>query len=1006
MKRSIFFLLCASIGIVATAQTFNKERLIDECQRLYSDGEFATALSLLEKLDTVKMDKEERQEAELLIALTTYENNAIAGQELMFDYLKKYPESTQRELLNCYIAQAYYHDGKYRKACDLFEKCNLENLTTKQRDAAKLYYALSLVNTGNEGIGESMLNGLISSDYYSTDARFHLAVIKYNRDELFAAQVDLEECENRKDKHYTEKLEYYSVGINIKEGDYDEALRRANHFIDEYGTKPQGIRMHQMLGAAYFMKDDFENAAKALDIYVKEYEKEKKRPQRIARYQYGKSMYELGKHDEALKQFTICADGDDAIAQNSLLHIGLIHLEKGNTKDARLTLGGAANMKNDERVREEALYNYAMCIHETNYSPFGENVKTFEQFLNDYPNSQYADKVSEILVEEYTKTHDYEIALQSINKIKNPSAKILEAKMKILYQKGIQEFVNGDMDEAINYLDQALELGENNKGTDDSVQSWMGEAQFWKGEALYRKGKMGDARNCYGKALGIDEKGNLKAYYCIGYTHFKEEDYDKARRQFDKFAQVASTEGYDLLADTYSRIADCYFYQKDYTKAEENYNKSINSDKLGDISYPLYRQAQIMGLKNNKDKCIAALEELIEKHPNSQHTKQAMYELGRVYIKDEQYDKAINTYNKLIEKFPDSDIARRASTERAMIYNTIGDSKNAIKAYKDIIKLYPNSEEALVAAQDYKNISVDLGIVDEYAEYMSDKGNVMKVNSSEIDTLAYTAAEKVYRRGDLNNAMTAFDNYLKSHPNGAFRGNSYYYKGLISYNQGNKEEALNCFEHVYNLPNNKHCEDAMMLAAEIYYSKMEFDKSMPLDKKIAEQSKKSERRNKALTRVILAAFKLQKYDEVIEYATTIEKDSNFSPEFKREAMLYRAKAYLALKDNDKAIDELDKLAENTRTKEGAEAKYLVAQLLFDEENYEYCEDEINEFIEMSTPHVYWMARSFILLADLYTVQEKTMEAKQYLLSLQNNYEGEDDIASMIEDRLSKLSNKN
>ena len=111
-------------------------------------------------------------------------------------------------------------------------------------------------------------------------------------------------------------------------------------------------------------------------------------------------------------------------------------------------------------------------------------------------------------------------------------------------------------------------------------------------------------------------------------------------------------------------------------------------------------------------------------------------------------------------------------------------------------------------------------------------------------------------------------------------------------------------------------------------------------------------------------------------------------------------------NNDNAIDDLDRLAEDTRTKEGAEAKYLVAQLLFDEQSYDYCEDEINEFIEMSTPHTYWMARSFILLADLYSAQGKAMEAKQYLLSLQNNYEGEDDIAEMIAIRLEELSTEN
>ena len=61
---------------------------------------------------------------------------------------------------------------------------------------------------------------------------------------------------------------------------------------------------------------------------------------------------------------------------------------------------------------------------------------------------------------------------------------------------------------------------------------------------------------------------------------------------------------------------------------------------------------------------------------------------------------------------------------------------------------------------------------------------------------------------------------------------------------------------------------------------------------------------------------------------------------------------------------------------------------------------------MITPHTYRMARSFILLSDLYSTQGKSMEAKQYLLSLQNNYDGDDDIAGMIDERLKKLSTEN
>jgi hypothetical protein len=39
-------------------------------------------------------------------------------------------------------------------------------------------------------------------------------------------------------------------------------------------------------------------------------------------------------------------------------------------------------------------------------------------------------------------------------------------------------------------------------------------------------------------------------------------------------------------------------------------------------------------------------------------------------------------------------------------------------------------------------------------------------------------------------------------------------------------------------------------------------------------------------------------------------------------------------------------------------------------------------------------------------QGRNMEAKQYLLTLQNNYSGNDDIASLIKERLQKLTTDN
>ena len=993
MRKSIVLLLCASMGFMATAQTDNKERLIDECQRLYSDGEYSTALTVLKGIDANSLAGEEKQEYELLKALTVYENNVLEGRALMFQYLADYPESAKRELLYNYIAQSYYHTGNYDQACNWFGQCDIKRLTPRQREKATLYYALSLLNSGNEGAAENLLMNLsLTSKRHKDDATFYLAVINYNRGKLDEAYESFKSLELA--KKYSDEVPYYLAGIFLKTGEAERAASLAKRFINDNKNNVQGYRMHQMLGAAEFMQGDYKEAAEALTTYVQNYPT----PQRVALYQLGTSLYATGEYNKALEILVTCIEQEDAIAQSALLHIGLIHLEQGNSNSARLALEQASTMTFDNAVREEALYNYALCIHQTRYSPFAESVKTFEQFLNDYPKSKHADKVGEYLIEVYNNTRNYNVALQSINKIKNPSAKILEAKQNILYRLGVQEFINGNMDGAIDYMDSSLKLAQYNAETQSN-------ALFWKGEALFRKGDMAGARRSYGQSLNAEAGANPLATYGIGYTYFNEGRYNEACNRFELFLKSADKNDKETISDTYNRIADCYFYQRQFGLAGDYYSKAANTyNKNAD--YSLYRFAQIQSLRDNRDESLNTLKKLVNKFPSSPYTEQALYEMGRNYIKQEKYNEAIRAYDKLITDFPNSSISRRALAERAMIYNSMGDRENAIAAFKDIIAKYPQSEEAQVAMQDLKSIYVEMGRVDLFAEFAAGTEGLQPVESSEIDTLTYLAAEKAYGRGELNEAKRAFDNYLQEFATGAFRLNSYYYKGVICYNQGEMDEAVENFAKVLEFPSSQYHEEAMTVAASIYYDNRAYDNASKLYKQLAAQSGNEERQKTALTRVLHIAIEQENYDDIILYATKIENLANASPEQKREAAFSRAKAFLAQNEFDRAFEDLDQLAADTRTKEGAEAKFLVAQILFNDGSYDFCEDEINEFIEMSTPHTYWMARSFILLADLYSIQGKTLEAKQYLLSLQNNYDGDDDIAGMITERLNKLSTEN
>ena len=79
---------------------------------------------------------------------------------------------------------------------------------------------------------------------------------------------------------------------------------------------------------------------------------------------------------------------------------------------------------------------------------------------------------------------------------------------------------------------------------------------------------------------------------------------------------------------------------------------------------------------------------------------------------------------------------------------------------------------------------------------------------------------------------------------------------------------------------------------------------------------------------------------------------------------------------------------------------MIGIIDYDAGNLKTCEKTLNTCIDDGTPHQSWLAKAFILLADVYHKQGNDFEAREYLESLKSNYPGkEQDIFDDIEQRL-------
>ena len=923
-----------------------------------------------------------------------YELKSGNSIELLEAYLKQYPDSRHANRVESMMASVYFEEGKYQEAIALYRSCDLDALADKERDEAALKLATSYLKVGN--LEEAKVWFALLKDMSKThqaDAVYNLGYIDYVEGRYDAALKAFTSLKN--DDVYDSLVPYYIGEIHLLRGEYKQADEVASDYLRHFAGHKDEAEMQRIQGEARYGLQDYLNAVSSLEAYVNAVET----PQRKAMYELGMGYYHTGAYSKATEMLGRTTMAQDALAQNANLHMGLAYLQLKDRNQARMAFEQASIGDYDKAVKEQALYNYALCIHETSYSPFAESVIVFERFLNEFPDSRYRERVNDYLVETYMNTRSYDAALKSIAKISKPGPRIMEAKQKILFRLGTQEFANARFADALQYFNRSLEIGQYNTAT-------QADAYYWRGEANYRLEKYQQAGKDLRRYLELAKDKRSQEYglalYNLGYADFKQQHYSSALNWFSRFVNEGTKDNKQVLADAYNRMGDCNFYARKFDDARRSYDKAEQMDpSLGD--YSLYQEGFVKGLQKDYNGKIQSLNQLITNYPQSQYIDDALYEQGRAFVQLEDNANAIERFQLLVKNFPQSNMARRASNEIGLLYYQDDKYPEAITAYKEVIKNYPGSEEARLAQRDLKSIYIDLNKVDEYADFASTIPGGANFDVNERDSLTYVAAERVYMRGENAEARNSFVKYLQTFPEGAFSLNANYYIGLIDYNQKNYESASAHLNKVLEYPDNKYSEEAMMMSAEMAYLAKDYGKSLDLYKLLKDRASTPERRELAATGMLRSAAMANNDEEVILAATAVLADAKVAPELENEARHYRAQSLVKVNQVQHAVADWKALAQDTRNVYGAEAKYRLAQYLFDTGKTADAEKEVLNYLEVSTPHTYWLARSFVLLSDIYAKLDRKLEARQYLLSLKQNYQANDDIAGMIESRLEKLN---
>lgn len=1002
-------LLAGSLWAQQSVLDTHPKHLFETGQSLFAAKNYPAASRYLENaLESGAFAGTETERlAHNYVALSAFYQQKDDAAHLLEAYAEEYPYASNIEQVQLYIGILELEAGKYKPAMNRFEKIRISDLDASDAQALQYYRGVAYskqkkYDKAAYELGLLLKNG---AGNYQVPATYYYGYAHYQLGNYSEALSSLKKVEN--EPQFKQHAPFLVCQLYFLQDNCEKATEYGQKLltVKAVGTKSekqmiesQKAEVMRIMGTCAFKAGNYQEAVNQLEAY----QKQAKRISREDWYLLGMGYYKLEKYSNAITALSKTTSKKvDQLTQNAYYHIALCNLKLADKANARMAFEQASRSDFDKTIQEDALYNYALVTYEMSYQPFNESIVAFERFLKEFPNSQYKDKVHEYMVNAYLTTNNYADAYESIKKLNSKSVKVKEAEQRVLFGMATNAIANRKYAPATEYLETLLKQKISNADL-------KARAQFWMGECLYRSGKYDQARDYFAQYLKTttsrsQTEYNL-AYYNTAYTYFSQKQYTQSNEWFRQYVMMEKNNTV-LLIDAYNRIGDAYFQERNFERALSAYASSIEKGgTAAGVDYATYQTAFVYGLQGKYSAKITTLSGLLNDFPKSNWADDAMFEMGRSYVALKDNKQALDTFAAICTKYPkNSDVVCKSRLQMAMLQYNEGMIDESIATYKLIIAQYPNSEEASTSLSTLESMMVDHNRVDEYNQLAQKLG---KSSATQEDSLQYKAVEKIYFRDELPAAITGFEKYLNTYPTGKYRSLAAYYLANCYYRQNQNDAALSTYRQLVGDAQNPNLETTLARAASLCYDAGKYPEAATYFEQLSGIGN-AEHKQAAALGLLRCWNLLNQYDKTIQAANDLIVAYAGNADMVTEARYNRMKAYIALNRVDEALPDVKALAVDTRSAFGAEAKYRLAQYYLDKNNLDKAEAEVFDYIDKGTSHQHWLAKAFVVLADVYMARDNYFEAKQYLLSLKDNYDTTDDaeVANDIAVRLQNIESK-
>ena len=974
-------LLVSTLSVSAQKhiEDYDPEALFNEGVTLFKNQEYGAALTAFSQYRTQIADAKQQRcvDAQYYEAVSAMYLGYADGPAKVVQFVNDNPGSTWARHAHFLYANHLFKNKKYKEALEIYEKTDATSLTLDEAQQLQFNMAYAYFQSSNTDKALPLFHGLMLNDgKYKEAARYYYAHILYIKERYNEALENFRRLRSHPD--FAQAVPAYIMQIEYLKGNYQTVINEGPGYIRQ-ADKKRKSEMAQIVADAYFQQKDYDKALEYYDIYKKNL---MRGISREAYYQMGVSKMMKSDYQGAISDLQKVAGNNDILAQYASYYMASSYAKVDAPKYARNAFYTAYASGFDREISEEALFDYARLSLIPGADPFNEAVGLLDQFVTEHPDSERKAEAEGMAIYLLLNAKENEEALSRLEAMKKKSPELQNVYNELLYATGVDQVQKGSYDKAQMYFSKIMNSRQpaTNKA----------EACFWMGESAYQLGDYTKAKQYLTQFKEMKSASGLPEYpladYDLGYIYYQTPDYDGAEECFRRFIQRADDKQNDLKTDAYIRLGDCFFMERGYDNAINYYDLATRVGKRN-ADYALYQQSLCYGAKGLVNQKINMLETLLQTYPSTPYYDQAMFEIGNTYLVYGDKRSALANFDRLVKERPRSAYTRQALMKIGMIYYNNNQYDQALANLKNLVASYPNTDESREALSIIRSIFMEQNNLDEYFGYVNANGVQVKVTQQ--DSLAFANAEGFYLDGQYQKAQTALQYYFDNFSNGAYALKAHYYGLKCAEKVGTEDQVMEHLNYILAQPDNDYTDNALLKVARIEYENGNYQQAGQHYERLSRITEEPLKRLEALEGSMKSNFFMGNYDKALEMGESLRQSRDLTDEQVNQINHIMGKCYFEKGNYAAAIEKLDKSARNDQSVYGAESAYYSAVASIKLKQYDEAENKVFGISDNFSAYDYWVAKSFIALADVYVAKENYFQAKETLRSVIDNYKGND-----------------